>query len=401
MVQNTFSSGAVMPLARWLRRRRNGNPSAQDSSVSSEQSAQGPAQDNSHVLDSMGPQEEDTTSFLDLVGQQQEGPQADDLAHDMEVQAPVTSDPKLLRERSDSVGEQVTLTPGTQYTVTAADMQAGDPWRAIARANGMLPERLQAFNQHVVEVNVGGDTSTQLQPLASLAEGTQIYIPSATEMAFAQCREASASFEEAVALYGKMSEGPNIRMITAAYARAGGVTGEGYGTAGIEGGRFMTPNPDINGASSRRSETVDGQTEYKVFWLADFWKCSVFSNDVVWQAGYQPALQANNHYATAGRTHEQPVFKQVKAADAMPGDKMQRFGGRGSNESHITILSSFVKRETMPGGNERWSFSYIGAESDRAGESNQSFVVDPATATVTEGSYVGKILRFMRPVAKR
>src|SRR5688572_12462516 len=70
----------------------------------------------------------------------------------------LAEEPQRRRERSEDVAGKVTLAPGRKYVVTGDDMGQGDPWRAIARNHGMSPENLQAFNQHVIEVEVGGTT---------------------------------------------------------------------------------------------------------------------------------------------------------------------------------------------------------------------------------------------------
>lgn len=310
--------------------------------------------------------------------------------------------PQNLEKRAPDVSDKLTLAAGRTYVVTADDMGEPDAWRAIARANGMTPERLQAFNQHVLEVDLGAGPELQSQPLAPLAEGVEIYVPSAQELAFGECRKKAGSYEGAITLYGQMQRGPNVKMLDAARSRASGDVAESYGTKGTDDkGKFFTPNPELAGANKKNSQIINGQREYAVFWLADFWKCSIFMNDVVWQAGYKPALTDNKHYSTAGRAHQQPVYKQVKGKDAMPGDCFQRFGGTGSDQSHNTILSTFVSSEAYGEGLERWTFSYIGAESDQAAEAEKEFIVDPATAEVKEGSYSGVTLRFLRPVAKR
>jgi hypothetical protein len=309
--------------------------------------------------------------------------------------------PKNLQDRAGDVKDKVTLSPGRSYVVSDADMQEPDPWTAIARNNGMSPANLQAFNQHVIEVDVGAGPEAQVQPPTPLAVGVEIYLPSAQELGFAECRKKAGSYEGAIQLWGQMTKGPNVKMLDAARSRASGEVGESYGTQGVDGGKFYTPNAELAGASKKNSKIVGGQREYAVFWLPDFWKCSIFMNDTVWQAGYKPALTDNKHYSTAGRAHQQPVYKQVKAKDAMPGDCFQRFGGTGSDQSHNTVLSTFVSSEPVEGGLERWTFSYIGAESERAAEAEKEFVVDPATAEVKEGGYTGTILRFLRPAAKR
>lgn len=323
------------------------------------------------------------------------GPESETSALDQEV-----TRPKEMRAGDVAAGAQrVTLAAGKSYVVTDKDMQDYEPWRAIARANGTTPERLQAFNQHVAEVNVGGTTEEMALPPTELAVGVEIYVPSAQELAFAEARRKAGSYEGAINLWGKMTQGPNVKMLDAANMRATGDVGESYGTQGVNGGNFYTPNPEVAGAKA--SHKVNGQQQYKVFWLANFWKCSIFMNDVVFQAGYKPAMMANKHYSTAGNAHKQPQYKTVKASEAMPGDGFQKFGGSGSDESHNAILSTFVDIKDLGDGTEEWKFNILGAENDRAAESEKEAIVDKATGTVVSGYGGGRILRFLRPVQKR
>ncbi len=275
------------------------------------------------------------------------------------------------------------LAPGTQYKLTASDMEGGGSMRDIARNFGTTEEKLAAFNEGVTE----------------LAVGTTLYIPSAEERRFAEYRMHYKSLQEAAEAWQNDKGSIEAKVYEAASDRATGDVGESYGTKGVEGGKFYTPNPDVAGASKRRSKEVNGQTEYAVYWLSDFWKCSIFMNDVVWQAGYKPALTGNNHYSTAGRAHEQTtVYEEVDVKDAKPGDAWQRFGGRGSDQSHNAILSSFVEIED--GYNEStdtWKFSIIGAESGRAAEGEKTKTMDKGTNKTTDG----KVIRFLRPKAAR
>ena len=277
-------------------------------------------------------------------------------------------------------GEKVTLAEGTRQTLTA-DQVGTDGWRTVARSLGTTADKLAAFNEGIIP-----------------AEGAQIYVPSAEERLFAEYR-AHYGFDEAVTEFYAAKEGPSVAVYTAASDRASGTVGESYGTQGVDG-RFYTPNADVAGASSRRSEEINGQTEYKVFWIADFWKCSIFMNDAVFQGGYEPAIMANNHYSVAGRAHQQTtVYEEVDVADARPGDAWQRFGGTASNESHNAILSSFVEVSEDPYSEEVdvWKFKIIGAETERAAEGEKTKRMNAGTNETTDG----KIIRFLRPINQR
>lgn len=307
--------------------------------------------------------------------------------------------PERKEKRADDL-EEVGLAAGSMYSVTEEDLAAPDPWTQIARDHGMSPDKLQAFNQHVEEVDLGLGAELRDLPLAPLEAGIDIYIPSAEELVFSQCRARAADFDAAVELYGTLAAGPNVKMMTAARARASGVVGQGYGTKGVDSGKFYTPNPEVAGASSKRSSEIGGQTEYQVFWVADFWKCSIFMHDTVWQAGYQPGLTENKHYLTAGKLGDHKGMSEVDAKSAAPGDCFQRFGGRGSDESHNTVLSSFVEITELGEGRQLWAFDYVGAETERAAEAHKEYVVD-ATGKVLSGGSAGNELHFFRPTAER
>lgn len=305
--------------------------------------------------------------------------------------------PERVRDRAEDVADKVTLAAGTEYAVTAEDLAAYDAWKKIARDHGMSPEHLVAFNQHVQSVNVGTPAEAQSTTTTELAEGVSIYIPSAAEIMLAQCREQTDSYEAAVSLYGELSQGPNVKLMTVARDRASGKVGESYGTKGVEGGKFLTQNPTLAGASAKRSEVINGQREYKVFWLKDFWKCSLYMHDVVWSAGYKPHQSDNDHYLVAGRLQESPQYDEIDVKDARPGDCWQRFGGTRSNESHNAILSSFVKVEDVDEGHDRWTFSIVGAETERAAESERTHMIKKGTNENTGG----KRIRFFRPKSAR
>lgn len=302
-------------------------------------------------------------------------------------------------DHASDVAERVTLTEGSEYTVTAGDMAESNPWVFIARNNGLMADKLIPFNQHIIEVNQGAGPALQHTETTELAEGVTIYIPSPQELVFGECtKKTGGDYDAAIELYGELEEGPNVALYTAAMERASGKVGESYGTKGVDGGSFMTENPDLAGASSRKTETVDGRTEYKVFWLKDFWKCSLYMNDVVFSAGYKPAQTSNDHYSTAGRAHEQTkIYEDIPVEKARPGDCWQRFGGRGSNESHNAILSSFVDVENLDENSDQWTFTIIGAESERAAEAEKVKTMKKDTNETTDN----KTIRFLRPKQTR
>jgi hypothetical protein len=304
----------------------------------------------------------------------------------------------------EAAAEQATQKPdlqaGLNYTVQDADLVSGgrNAWRIIARAHGMMEDELMAFNPHIESVrdpNYSGPAFA-LPEYPDLASGVQIYIPSADDILFKQCAAQSESMAETVELWDELAGGHNLAVIRTARERASGKIGTGYGTPGDEG-IFYSPNPDLVGASSKRSEVIDGNTEYRVNWGADFWKCSVFLHDVVYGAGYVPTMTDNDHYQLAGRLQDAPDYEEVSVDKARPGDCWQRFGGSSSDESHNAILSSFVQNENVDEMHDRWVFRIIGAEDQRAAESERSHLMMKDTNENT----AGKIIRFFRPKARQ
>lgn len=292
------------------------------------------------------------------------------------------------------------LRAGIFYQIQDADMADGamGAWRNIAKDHGMTEDLLMAFNPHIqsTQSTSSGPVGSPLPESQDLAVGVQLYIPSSDDILFKQCTTRASSMSEAVELWNELEGSHNVEMMRHARSRASGKVGVGYGTGG-DGGIFYSPNIALNGASSKRSEEVNGQTEYRVNWGADFWKCSVFLHDVTYAAGYQPHVQPNNHYLVAGRLQESPDYEEVPVERARPGDCWQRFGGTRSDESHNAILSSFVEVEPLDEHTDRWTFSIIGAETDRAAESERTHRMKAATNENT----AGKIIRFFRPKAKR
>ncbi len=292
----------------------------------------------------------------------------------------------------------VSVPKGEHYVVTSDDVGGADAdaaWDAIARNNGMMGSTLKAFN---------ADPDTKAA--VALAAGMSIYLPSADEIVFEQLYARHGDYKKAAQAYGEMKSGTNLDTLRAARDRASGKKGKSYGVKGIGGsdekiGYFLSPNPKLAGASSRRTETVGGQLNYRVVWVND-WKCSTFMNDVAYQAGYKPAefsTPGGTKYRTAGTAHRSTNYAEVKLSEARPGDMFQKFGGAGSNESHNAVLSTFVRREPDPDRPdlEVLTFNIIGAEQERAAESERPWTVRKGT-NHTVG---GEILRFLRPTAKR
>ena len=101
---------------------------------------------------------------------------------------------------------QPVILPGTEYTVSAADVASGPSvaWRDIARKHGMSEENLILSNQHVLSVATEQNAAnTKYSEVPELAEGVRIYIPSADDLAFAECKKQGGSAEEAERLYAE------------------------------------------------------------------------------------------------------------------------------------------------------------------------------------------------------
>jgi hypothetical protein len=291
----------------------------------------------------------------------------------------------------------VKLAPGGTYTVTAADMESGEgaAWEKVADAHGMKVGHLTAFNTHVQTVaEAGGESPQRVTP--TLAAGVQLYVPSSAEILYGQCVEKAGSLESGTNLYVSVAKGSNDEIMKAARSRASGDVGESYGVSGLDG-KFCTPNLALAGAGPKNATKIGGKTEYKVNWGTSFWKCSVFANDVVFQAGWKPAITENKHYATAGSTETSGAYKEIPVASARPGHLWQRDGGSGSDESHIAVLSSFVTVENVDEETDTWKFDIVGAEQERAAESEQVYTMKKGTNVKTEG----KVVRFLEPKAKR
>ena len=317
------------------------------------------------------------------------------------------SDASIHRDETNTETQQVIqleINEGHEYVITDSDYETNESEciRKIARAHGMMPENLLTFNQHVASLATAPELA-RYATIPNLAVGATLYIPSSDELAFYECVKASDSMEAAQARYAKMMESSDLEILRAARHRASGQIGVSYGNKGLGdevAGPFLTPNPALNGASSRRSEEIGGRLEYRVNWNATaegFWKCSVFLHDVVYQAGFKPHLQINNHYLLAGRLQESSNMEEVSVEDAAPGCLWQRFGGTGSDESHNAILTSFVTVESEGDEYDKWRFTILGAERQSAGESERTHTMKKGTNENTSG----KKVRFFRPKFKR
>lgn len=320
------------------------------------------------------------------------------------------------------------LAPSTAYTLQAEDIDDGvfsDSilWERIARAHGITTAALKDRN-----------------PDAQEKAGAVIFIPSAEELAYKECeRKAGGDLAEATRLFSELKSSDRIKLLNTARLRASGRLGQSYSNMGVDGvggkpGVFLSPNSQLAGASPKKSETINGQTEYQVNWNSGdntdgFWKCSTFMEDVVYQSGYKPAMHGEagkKHYVPAGQLQENPdTFTEISVELAGPGSLVQIFGGTGSDDSHNAVLSSFVSREESSffrkawnpidafsdkykGQWERWTLSIIGAEKEGAGESSRTEIVSIQTGAdgkkayrLVEGHREGGFIRFFKPAKPR
>jgi hypothetical protein len=302
-----------------------------------------------------------------------------------------------LPSRSGDV-KQIKLAPGTTYAVVADDIAGGEAaaWGRIAERFGMKPGHLMAFNTHVqTAAEAGGQSPRKVTP--TLQAGVALYVPSSAEILYGQCVAKAGGMDAGTNLYKTLSAGANDEVMGAARSRASGKVGESYGTAGVNG-NFYTPNIALAGASAKRSEKIGGRTEYRVNWGSDFWKCSVFMNDVAFQAGWKPAITENKHYSTAGNAETSGFYTEVPVGQAAPGHLWQRDGGGGQDQSHNAVLSSFVTVVNIDTETDEWRFDIVGAEADRAAESEQTYKMKKGTNIKVEGD---KVVRFLKPRSKR
>ena len=339
---------------------------------------------------------DDVLSEVEAGSQEQEEVLAQETGTSVEELPP---DENLVEYRSGSTATGgIELAQGTWLDVTTEHLSGGEAqaWETIAKNHGMSEDLLIPFNQHIESVAEGSAEEVGAAVTPALVAGVRVYIPSAAEILLAQCRKRAKTMSEAVAKFKELSGSYNLGMMEQARQRASGEVGLGYGTSGVDG-VFYTQNPEIAGASSRRTSELNGETEYRVNWGVDFWKCSVFLNDVAFSAGYKPDMTENDHYRLAGQLHWSKQWEEVNVSQAAPGCGWQRFGGTGSNESHNAILSSFVEVEDVSDDMEQWTFSIVGAENDRAAESERVHQIKKGT---NENSS-GKNIRFFKPKYER
>jgi len=294
---------------------------------------------------------------------------------------------RALQPQPPPPGRQVELhlPKGRTITLTAADVKgdAESTWQHVAEQNGSIAWRVKQANEGVAPV-----------------VGTQLYLPSTEEMLYADCLRATGDAQKAAAKYAEVSNAGGLAVLKGAREAASGKSGESYGTAGV-GGNFYASNPELAGASSRRTVQEGGKTLYKIAWGSNFWKCNLFANESVYRGGYAPSMQSNKHYTTAGRLHtDTKTFQEVPASAAYAGLVTVFQSGGGSNESHTGVLGSMPVATTDADGNLVIEFTFIGASDDRAKEQDKKITLKKGTNQILSGDYHEK-LRFLKPLKKR
>lgn len=319
------------------------------------------------------------------------------------------------------------LAPPTSYSLQDVDIDYrlwdSIRWDRVAQAHGVTEDALRDRN-----------------PSAESKVGTILYIPSAEELAYKECeKKAGGDLAEATRLYNELKVNGGIRLLATARQRASGRLGQSYSNMGVDGvngnpGVFLSPNSQLAGSAPKKSEIINGNTEYPINWNSDqstegFWKCSTFMEDVVYQAGYEPAMHGDagkKHYVAAGQVHQNPEnFTEITVGQAGPGSIVQIFGGTGSDDSHNALLSGFISREKCSvmrtlwnpidalrdkydGTWERWSLNIIGAEKEGAAESSRTEIVSIQPSAggkeayrLVEGHREGGFIRFFKPAKRR
>ena len=290
-------------------------------------------------------------------------------------------------EPAGPAGEQdIALSEGTHYTVKAGDIKYSDSssWSHIAEQHGTIAWRLRQANEGIEQ----------------LAEGMELYIPSAEEQLYADCVKNTGDHEKAAAMYAEVAGMGGLAILSGARNAASGDQGESYGTSGKDGA-FWASNPELAGASRRRMGEHNGEKKYKVIWASNFWKCNLFANESVYQGGYAPSMRENKHYTTAGALHlDTKTYSQVPATAAYAGCVVQLFGGTGSDASHSGVCGSMPAISDDADGNTVVDFTFIGASTDRAKEQDKRIVLKKGTDQIVSGDS-HKNLRFLKALKKR
>lgn len=224
-------------------------------------------------------------------------------------------------------------------------------WGRVADFVGVHLDLLSAFNPEIA--------GSLADPICEPGPEARLYIPSAAQILFYQAcpgqveakqvrdqpRTVAGQFPEAKARYQAL--GKRARVVEAARDRDEGETGDAYATYSEA---FYTKNPGLSARPA--SGKIDGQSGERVAAWGASWKCNVFVNDALHQAGLKTPVLGNKHYATAGRMYEnytqklgQPakagqLFVEIPFDKVRPGDLFVRYGGTGEASSHTEVITA-------------------------------------------------------------
>lgn len=230
-----------------------------------------------------------------------------------------------------------------------ADM-AKPNWSRIADFHGLLFESLAAFNPEIA-----------MSPVLEAQPDQTPYLPSAQEVLLwqtlsqsngavtaAMVRDtpsaAAAMAPEGMQRFRTLESSGRMKVVAAARDRQAGETGDAYAQVSEA---FYTPNA---GLAAGAASSVDGKVERKAAWGAA-WKCNVFVNDTMAQAGLKTPMLENKHYATAGMMYQNhtdkagekakpgTTFEEVGYGGCQPGDVFVRYGGTGEASSHTEVIT--------------------------------------------------------------
>jgi len=273
-------------------------------------------------------------------------------------------------------------------------------WNFWARKYGMHFTNLKKFNQRIIEDYFWDKLIERYAETVELIVGETIYIPSMEELTLHSFANHYPTETEVIDIYQSFRTTEADIILKVAYKRASGLIGKHYGTESLV---FLSPNPDLIGASERNTEWVDAEIQYKVNWGADVWKCNIYMHDVIYDAGFEPDVMSNDHYITAGQLHLSEKFEALSVEEVQPGNLVQLFSGSGSNDSHNLILTTFICRKQQKATTEIWMFTALGAEVDTAAASVRIFEISISPSEknykVLDGS--SEFIRFFKPKNSR
>lgn len=261
--------------------------------------------------------------------------------------------PALKRGRSIAVADVGIKTKTAQkYKNEEEDAEAllVASWRRIADAVGLHYDMIQAFNPDI-----------KMTPMAKADPNQRIYVPTPSEVLFWQlCAQggtgvtaldvrndpalAMRKSPEGTSRFKSMAEEGRLNIVESARDRAAGETGDAYAKFS---GAFYTPNDEL---STQATAEVDGKNEKVARWGA-YWKCNVFVNDSMDQAGQDSPLLSNKHYATAGSMWKryttkkgegakgEHIYDEIGYGEIQAGDIFVRYGGTGEASSHTEVIT--------------------------------------------------------------